>query len=116
MPAVVVVDDDEIVRRFVVRILKREEYGVVAFSDAAAALSAPLLADADLIITDLTMPTSGEVFIREMRRRGIRTPVLVMSGHLSEEKARYLIDLGAQAFIRKPFDLEEFRSIVRSLM
>ena len=116
MPAVMVVDDDDIVRRFVVRILEREGGDVVAFADAAEALSTPLLTDADLIITDLTMPTSGEVFIRELRRREIRTPVLVMSGHLSEEKAHYLIILGAQAFIRKPFDLEEFRSIVRSLV
>ena len=119
MARVVVVDDDDVIRRFVTRILEREGYDVTAFSDAAdaladAALSDAAIADADLIITDLTMPTSGEVFIQNLRRRSTRAPIIVMSGHLSEEKAQYLLSLGVQAFIRKPFDLDEFLAIIQA--
>ena len=114
MPAVVLVDDDEVVRRFVTRMLEREGYDVIAFPDAADALTDVASTVADLIITDLTMPTSGEVFIQELRSRSTRAPIIVMSGHLSEEKAQYLLSLGAQAFIRKPFDIHEFLALIQA--
>ena len=114
MARVVVVDDDDVVRRFVTKMLEREGYDVTVFSDAADALADAAIADADLIITDLSMPTSGEVFIQELRSRSTRAPIIVMSGHLSEEKAQYLLSLGAQAFIQKPFDLDEFLAIIQT--
>lgn len=105
MPKIMVVDDEEPIRTMVARILQKEGYEVVDFPDAAPALEEADLAAMELILTDLSMPTTGEQFIQEVRKRGATTPIVVMSGHLSEEKRHLLEELGAQAVLEKPFGL-----------
>ena len=45
----------------------------------------------DLIITDLSMPTNGEVVVQTLHRKGIETPLIVLTGYVTEEKAQYLV-------------------------
>lgn len=116
MARILIVDDDEIVREIVTKILERVGHSVTSFSDPSLVLPVFDAGVIDLIITDLAMPTSGEVFIRTLRGQGVQTPILVMSGHLSTEKAQYLLSLGVQAFIGKPFGLSEFVDKVQALI
>ena len=108
-----VVDDDEPIRRLVARILQMEGYETVDFPDPAPALEDVDLDAIELILTDLNMPTAGEQFIQEVRKRSADTPIVVMSGHLTEEKQRFLEELGAQASLRKPFELPVLLQTVR---
>ena len=114
MPTVVVLEDDDLIRRLIVKVLSEEGFDVADFPDPALALDSVDFAAVDLIITDLAMPTSGEEFIRMLKRQDIQTPIIVMSGYLPDRKLHFLNALGVQAFIRKPFLLSEFLDQVRS--
>jgi DNA-binding response OmpR family regulator len=116
MPTVIVMEDDDVVRGLIVQVLQMDGYEVQAFPDAGPALESADFSRADLVITDLAMPTSGEEAIRRLRKRGIQVPILVVSGHIDEDKAGYLKQLGAQEVVRKPFKLLEFLEAVRSLI
>ena len=108
MATILVMEDDDIVRGLLVRALEMENHTVLAFSDAAPVLDGVEVEQADLIITDLTMPTPGEEAIRVLRERGIQTPILVVSGYVDEARSRHLTQLGVQDIVEKPFDLLEF--------
>jgi DNA-binding response OmpR family regulator len=116
MAKIVVVEDEKSVCDVVVQALKFAGHTVQAFEDARPALEEVDFSQTDLVVTDLEMPTSGEELIQTLRRRGIRTPVLVMSGHMDEERKRHLAALGAQETIDKPFGLPQFLATVKALI
>lgn len=111
MATVVVLEDDDFVRAFVRRLLQISGHRVLDFSDAAPALAEVDFDHVDLVITDMQMPTSGEVAIRTIRERGFDVPIVVMSGHINPEDSDYYIGLGAQSLLLKPFTLESFWKI-----
>jgi len=113
VPKVMIVEDDEMVRTMVSRILRKEGHDVIGYPDAAPALQEADLNAIELILTDLSMPTPGEQLIQAVRKRGATPPIVVMSGHLSEEKLQLLEALGIQAFLEKPFDLSALLQIVQ---
>ena len=108
MAKVVVIDDDEAVRALVERILRYEGYRVRIFEDGAPFLDSDAVKWADLIITDLLMPTSGELVLRTVREKRPLLPVILLSGSVTEEKAVILTQLGAQEVITKPFHIDDF--------
>lgn len=116
MAHIAVLEDDYAIRGLVQKVLQMHGHTVEAFEDAAPILDRAQLDEFDLIITDLAMPTPGEVLIRTLRQRGIHVPILVMSGHADEEKAAYLMVLGAQNVISKPFLLNEFIAKVNDVL
>jgi DNA-binding response OmpR family regulator len=89
---------------------------VQAFEDAGPALETADFEQADLIITDLQMPTPGNEAVRVIRSRGVHTPVLVMSGALDADKMDNLKSLGVQEFLEKPFNLRELLSRIQFLI
>ncbi len=86
---------------------------------------APTLADAracaDItgyaaIVLDLNLPDgSGRDFLRERRRAGDRTPVLVLTAQFSVEDRVGALDEGADDYLVKPFDLRELEARLRAL-
>ena len=108
MVKVVVIDDDEAVRALVERVLRDEGYQVRAFDDGAPFLDSDAVNWADLIITDLLMPTSGELVLRAVREKRPLLPVILLSGSVTEERAVILTQLGAQEILTKPFHLDDF--------
>jgi DNA-binding NtrC family response regulator len=111
MATVVVLDDDDFVRRFVCRLLQIFGHQVLSYPDAKPALNEVDFSTVDLVITDLLMPTPGEVLIKTVRERGFDVPIVVMSGHVEPEKVDYYIGLGAQSILFKPFSIENFWKI-----
>ena len=116
MAHIAVFEDDYAIRDLVQKVLSLQGHTVEAFEDAAPILDLGNVDAFDLMVTDLAMPTPGEVVIRTLRQRGVDVPILVMSGHADSEKATYLIQLGANAVIAKPFLLNEFVAVVRGLL
>lgn len=116
MAHIVVMEDDHVIRELVERFLVMSGHTVYAFDDAKPVLDMPNLDVFDLFLTDLAMPTSGEVAIRTLRHRGILTPIVVMSGQASEEKTRDLMVLGANAVIAKPFSLKAIVDTIEKLI
>jgi CheY-like chemotaxis protein len=110
-----VVEDEEMVRRLAQSMLQRAGYTVLAVSDGPAALA--LLREHSQIagvLLDLSMPTmSGEETLRHIRETHPALPVLVTSGHGEAEARARFAGQDATGFIQKPFELRELLRRVR---
>lgn len=70
----------------------------------------------DLAILDINMPDGdGTALLREMRRQGIATPVLMLTAEFEVERRVAALDLGADDYLVKPFDLRELEARIRAL-
>jgi CheY-like chemotaxis protein len=108
-PRIMVVDDDEIMRKLLTRILKAQDYDVVAVADADAALHSLQGALPDLILTDVEMPAvNGLELTRRLKKieAYAAIPVLIFSGRDELQMSRDCRDAGAADFIVKPFERE----------
>ena len=111
---VLVVDDQPEIRNLMVEILKKTGYQVSTTSDGHDALTQFALARPDLVITDLTMPGLNGYQLCRLIRGISSVPVLVMSAQMGAEDMAYLV--GADAFIPKPFDLEDLWAEIEGLL
>lgn len=113
---VLVVDDDIALRQLIAAILTDEGYEVTTAHHGRAALEAleggltP-----GLIVLDMRMPEmDGQEFCAELVRRGLTYPVLLMTAGRDEDHPE--ATARSSASIRKPFDIDEFASVVRQLL
>jgi CheY-like chemotaxis protein len=113
---VLVVDDEEPVRRLVVEILEDVGYRVAAVDGARAAL--PYLDDPslDLIVSDIRMPeTSGLSLLATVRQRRPTLPVILMTG-AAGPLARERADAAGAVVLDKPFTFAELETAVASAL
>ncbi|MEX0599303.1 MAG: sigma-54 dependent transcriptional regulator, partial [Rhodothermales bacterium] len=67
----------------------------------------------DLVVTDLMMPrTDGIELMRELRKRKLNVPVIIMTAHSSVTSAVEAMRLGAFHYLQKPINLEEMRTLI----
>jgi two-component system response regulator MprA len=114
---VLVVEDDEQVRRSVERALRFEGYAVSVVGDGEEALQALAGDRPDVVVLDVMMPRLDGIGVcRLMRARGDRTPVLMLTARheLSDRVAG--LDAGADDYLVKPFALEELLARLRALL
>ncbi len=120
MARILVVDDDDLIRKLVVRTLERAGYEVVASADGQQAARQYRSQPADLIITDLFMPEKeGMEIITELRRDHPEVKIIAISGAGSLGPTGYLEVarmIGASRTLAKPFGQEELLSAVRELL
>ena len=114
---ILVVEDEKKVASFVKRGLEAEHYEVDVENDGEAGLSAALATEYDLVILDVMLPRrDGLELLRELRARGRRTPVLLLTARATlADKVRGL-DVGADDYLSKPFEFEELLARVRALL
>jgi CheY-like chemotaxis protein len=105
MATILMVDDEADLRKVVVRRLEMEGHNLITYADAAPALAKANFDIIDLIIMDLMMPTPGEEAIATLRERGIKKPIIVLSGNLKRGDSERLIATGANSVLSKPFRL-----------
>lgn len=111
---VCIVDDDESVRESLGELLDAADYAVISFSSAVQFLASGALASCTCLITDIRMPDMDGIALQEeLARRGIRVPVIVMTGHADVPLAVRAMRAGATDFIEKPFKHETLLSAVR---
>jgi CheY-like chemotaxis protein len=109
-PVVLVVDDDRPVARMVAATLGLEGYGVLVAHDGKEALDRVDAESPDVICLDLQMPVmDGREFYHELRRRGVLTPVVVLSAYGAEAAQ---LELGADGYVDKPFDPDQLVSAI----
>ena len=111
---VLLVDDDEQVRRAIGLLLKNLGYRALIASDACEALS--LLDDhkrVDLMVTDIVMPGMDGVQLGErVKDRRPELPVVFISGYTD----RTVPELEGSQFLRKPFAIRELAQVVRDTL
>src|SRR5271156_6285031 len=112
---VLVVEDEEKLRRVVELQLKTAGYEVEQAGTAEDALK---LADrADVIISDLRLPgISGLELLQNLRSQDLRTPVIVMTAFGSIETAVEAMKAGAVDFLPKPFSLDHLMTVVNKAL
>lgn len=110
---VLVVDDDDSIRSMLVEILSNEGYTVVAARDGMEALAAIERATPSVVLLDLLMPMLGGRAVADvLRQNGSSVPIVVMTA--SEEAARSR-EFHADAYVEKPFELDELLATVARL-
>lgn len=116
-PRVLIAEDDAAVRTAVERVLKLEGYDVTVTADGAAALNEILSREPDLAVLDVMMPfTDGLSVCRELRRQGIRLPILMLTARDQVTDRVAGLDAGADDYLVKPFAIDELLARVRALL
>jgi two-component system, OmpR family, KDP operon response regulator KdpE len=112
---VLVVDDEEQIRRAVGRALSSRGYLVEQAADGEQALSAAAAFDPELVVLDLNMPVlDGFAVCRELRRTSA-VPILVLSVREDASDKVEALDLGADDYLTKPFSVDELMARVRAV-
>jgi two-component system, LuxR family, response regulator DctR len=102
---VYVVDDDDAVRNAVSLLFRTADLQVETFSSAAAFLQQANLERRCCVLLDIRMPgMTGADLHEELRGRGVRAPVIFITGHGDIPMAVEAMRKGAYDFIEKPFD------------
>jgi two-component system, NtrC family, nitrogen regulation response regulator NtrX len=111
---VLVVDDDAGVRTVLRRILAGAGYQMSEASDAFQALDRLDTEPADAVLLDLKMPgMDGLGLLDNLRQRGLKIPVVVLTGHGDQFTARECLEAGAAAYLTKPPDRSDLLLAVR---
>ena len=111
-PNVLIVEDEEKLRRVMELRLSGEGYEVTQAGSAEEALS--LAPRADLILSDLRLPgMDGLKLLELLRRQNGMAPVILMTAHGSVGAAVEAMKLGAVDFLEKPFSLDQLSAVVR---
>ena len=114
---VAIVDDDAAIRSALGRALRMENYDVELFEDGSSALRAVQLRAPDAIVLDLQLPDiDGLEVCRRIRRAGDATPILMLTARDAVNDRVEGLDVGADDYLVKPFDLAELLARLRALL
>ena len=115
--SVVLAEDDPSVRKAVQRVLELEGYTVTAVNDGQAALDTILAKTPDAAVLDVMMPfLDGLSVCKELRHRGNRTPILLLTARHEVGDRVAGLDAGADDYLVKPFAVDELLARVRALL
>ncbi len=114
---ILLVEDDRSISRLLQLELEHRGLAVRSVFDGAAALPAIERFTPDAIVLDILLPgMDGERVLHHIRRRGITTPVVMLTARdAARDKVRNL-DLGADDYLTKPFDIEELLARLRAVL
>lgn len=108
------IDDDEDVRRAVSFLLGTAGLAVKVYESADSFLKQDLETLQGCIVSDVRMPgIDGLELLRRLSARGVRVPVVIMTGHADVPMAVAAMKAGASDFIEKPFSDETLLSALR---
>ncbi len=116
--AVLVVDDEETVRKFVSAVLRKNGYRVLEASDGSEALALfeSKQTEFGIIIVDLVMPImGGGEFLAQLKGHRPDLKVLLTSGYSESEARRLCNSFEGAAFIQKPYTAQQLALAVETL-
>ena len=103
--SILIVDDEDHLRRTLSLILQKESYRVETASSAEEALACLKLRDFDLMFLDLNLPGMGGVeLLAEVHEQAPHMPVLILTAHAELDSAIQALRLGARDYLFKPAD------------
>jgi two-component system OmpR family response regulator len=112
-----VVEDDASIADFIVRGLKEAGFATDHASDGETGLASALHQPYDVAIVDLMLPQrDGLSLIEELRRRGVTTPVLILSARRSVDDRVRGLQAGGDDYLTKPFAFAELLARVQALV
>ena len=114
---VLIVEDDPLLADGLTRSLRQSDFAVDCVSDGEKADHVLAAQHYDLVILDLGLPKiDGFEVLKRLRRRGATVPVLVLTARDALAARVKGLDLGADDYLTKPFDLPELEARARALI
>src|SRR2546428_6194566 len=112
--AVLVIDDEPLMREGVGKLLSREGYTVHLAADGETGLRLLREERVQVVVTDLKMPgLDGLAVLAQVKEQGLDVEVILLSGHGSIDSAVTAMKQGAYDFMTKPPDTERLLHLVR---
>ena len=113
MIELILIEDFPPLRRILTQALRDAEFNVTSFEDGTVSSDPDLIGQADLLITDIEMPSvDGEKVLENIRESHPNLRTIVISG-LADEK---LEKIEASTLLRKPFEPQELVETVKNLL
>src|ERR1700758_1852402 len=117
MTRILVVEDEPGIALGLEDDLKLEGYEVEVIADGAAAAQRARQGGFDLILLDVMLPgKDGFEVCRELRRAGLRVPILMLTAKTQEAEKVLGFELGADDYVTKPFGTRELRARIKALL
>jgi DNA-binding response OmpR family regulator len=122
---ILLIEDDAVLQTVMMRSLNDAGHRVDAASHLEEAAHFWRVQAYDAVLLDLNLPLNGQThaaqgsglhLLREVRARGDRTPVLVLTARNRTDERIAGLDAGADDYLGKPFDLEEVEARLRALV
>jgi len=118
MAKILLVDDDELVRYVISKVLRKAEHEVLEAENGKQALKILINENVDILITDIIMPEiEGIELIMRLKKSHPDLPIIAISGGSRMVDTGYLSSaksLGAFATLEKPFDEQELLNLISS--
>ena len=117
MPRILVVEDEPGIALALEDDLTMEGYQVEVAGDGPTASKMAREGKFDLILLDIMLPgKDGFEVCREVRRAGLRTPILMLTARAQEAEKVMAFELGADDYVTKPFGVRELRARIVALL
>jgi two-component system alkaline phosphatase synthesis response regulator PhoP len=117
MPRILIIDDEPEIVRGIEDNLRFEGYQTLSATNGEAGLALAGQEALDLILLDIMMPRrSGWDVCRELRRRGIEVPVIMLTARAEEADRVQGLELGADDYITKTFSVRELMARVQAVL
>jgi two-component system KDP operon response regulator KdpE len=112
-PLILIIEDEEALRRFLIPTLSGQSYQVLSAATAAEGLAMARSHNPDLVLLDLGLPDrDGMTVLRELRAWS-RKPVVILSARNQEKDKVRALDQGADDYLAKPFGAAELLARIR---
>jgi DNA-binding response OmpR family regulator len=115
-PTILLVDDEDSVRKVLAFPLERDGYVVVQAADGEEALERFAAQPVDLVVLDIMLPKLDGLEVCKRLRATSSVPIIMLTARDDELDKVIGLELGADDYITKPFSIREFRSRVRALL
>ena len=114
---ILVVDDEKLLVKGIKFNLEQDGYAVVTAFDGEEAIRLAHDESIDLILLDLMLPEKdGFTVLKELRDKGVVTPVLITTAKEALDDKGHGFELGADDYLTKPFYLEELKMRIQALL
>src|SRR5438874_13257183 len=113
---ILLVDDEDAVRKLLAYPLERDGFRVVQARDGEEALECFRRERVDLVVLDLMLPKVDGLEVCKRLRAESSVPIIMLTARDDELDKVLGLELGADDYITKPFSIREFRSRVRALL
>lgn len=113
---ILLAEDDDLLASSLARALRENAYAVDVVPDGDSAVLNAVLNEYDAIVLDVALPRrDGLAVARDVRARGIRSPILMLTARDAVRDKVDGLDAGADDYLTKPFELDELLARLRAL-
>ena len=117
MPRILIVEDEPIIAGALQDDLSLEGYDVTVIGDGAAGARYAIEYPVDLIVLDIMLPSRDGIDVcRDLRRAGLKTPILMLTARVQEAEKILAFESGADDYVTKPFGTKELRARIKALL